>query len=135
MCRIYLGKGVEKIDFEKYFLIHLEQSKESTVNVVKIVWDYDLTTFDFLNTTVKYLETNFQNVRALENGYIDIEEEIILIKDFYKIPLRSQRKIVDNIMKGKFHRTFILMDKKCNINKYNDDLLDEFIHYNVKASM
>ena len=59
MCRIYLGKGVEKIDFEKYFLIHLEQSKESTVNVVKIVWDYDLTNFDFLDTTVKYLEINF----------------------------------------------------------------------------
>ena len=134
MCRIYLGEGVEKIDFEKYFLIHLEQSKESTVNVVKIVWDYDLTSFNFVETTTIYLEKSFTNIRQLENGTLNVDEEVILIKDFYKIPFKSQRKIVDNIMKGVFHKTFILMDKKCNINKYNDDMLDQFMHYNVKSS-
>ncbi|ADL51561.1 hypothetical protein [Clostridium cellulovorans] len=133
MCRVYLGTGMKREDFEKYFEVHILKNFSSKEKV-RIIWDYDATTLNFRGFKATVLRRNFMNIRKLELATIDVNADVVFISEFYKIPFKSQEKILKNINDNKFKKVFIILDKKENVDKYNEDFLDEFIHYNVKAA-
>lgn len=134
MCRLYLGQGVEREVFEELFVIHIKDKyKRKKLKSLRIVWDYDVRDLDLNNLTYSVIEPSFNNIRSLEEGKTPIKVDLLFIDEFYKVPERVQYKIIKGIEEGKFDSMLILLDKKTNIDKYDDDFLDLLKHYNVKA--
>lgn len=137
MSRIYLGSGLDRKIFERYFEPYVKKFLvKKNFLIPRIIWDYDIKNLKLINLNRYYcvfLNLDFMNIRSMENGNLKVKADIIFIKEFYKIPVKAQFKIVNNIKKGKFNSIIIFTDKKKNIDKYDSDLLDNIMHLNVKA--
>lgn len=134
MCRLYLGQGVEREVFKELFITHIKDKySRKKLKSLRIVWDYDVSKLDIENLTFSIIEPTFNNIRSLEEGKTPTNVNLLFINEFYKVPKRIQYKIFKSIEEGKFHSMLILLDKKVNIDKYDDDFLDLLKHYNVKA--
>lgn len=134
MCRLYLGQGVEREEFKELFVIHIKDKyKRKRIKSLRIVWDYDVRELDIDSLSFAVIEPDFNNIRSLEEGKIPTEVDLLFIDEFYKVPKRVQYRIFKYIEEGFFNSMVILLDKKINIDKYDDDFLDLLKHYNVKA--
>lgn len=134
MCRLYLGQGVEREVFKELFVVHIKDKyNRKKLKSLRIVWDYDMKELNIENLTSAIIQPSFSNIRSLEEGKSPMDVDLLFIDEFYKVPKRIQYKIFKGIEEGKFHSMLILLDKKVNIDKYDDDFLDLLKHYNVKA--
>lgn len=133
MCRLYLGQGVEREVFKELFVVHIKDKyNRKKLKSLRIVWDYDMRELNIENLTSAIIQPSFSNIRSLEDGKLPMDVDLLFIDEFYKVPKRIQYKIFKGIEEGKFHSMLILLDKKVNIDKYDDDFLDLLKHYNVK---
>ncbi|MHC1683309.1 MAG: hypothetical protein AB6733_10215 [Clostridiaceae bacterium] len=134
MCRLYLGQGVERDIFKELFINHIEDKYlRKKVKSLRIIWDYDIGELNMKSLSFSVIKPDFNNIRSLTQGKSPIEVDLLFIDEFYKVPKKAQYKIIKGIQEGKFNSMVILLDKKININKYDDDFLDLLKHYNVKT--
>lgn len=134
VCRIYLGQGVERDVFKELFVNHIEDKYlRRKLKSLRIIWDYDINELNMKRLSFAVIKPSFINIRSLVEGKSPVKVDVLFIDEFYKVPKNAQYKIIKGIQDGKFESMLILLDKKSNINKYDDDFLDLLKHYNVKA--
>ncbi|MHC1685841.1 MAG: hypothetical protein AB6733_23415 [Clostridiaceae bacterium] len=134
MCRLYLGQGMEREVFKELFINHIEDKyKRKEFKSLRIIWDYDISELDVASLTFSVIKPEFSNIRCLEEGKLPIKVDLLFIDEFYKTPQKIQFKILNKIREGKFDSMLFILDKKINVDKYDDDFLDLIKHYNVRA--